>query len=97
MIPNRKIGDIIVCPICKNKFNLTENHKFVREGDFTCSWCCFLGTPKKTAESANLCVSECENESVSLKEDRRKEYRRNYYLKRKREREQLKSENKEVQ
>lgn len=47
MIPNRKIGDIVVCPICGRQYRLTENHKFLRGNDFVCSWDCFMGKPNK--------------------------------------------------
>lgn len=58
MIPNRKIGDIVVCPICGRQYRLTENHKFLRENDFVCSWDCFMGRTNKTAENARFEVSE---------------------------------------
>lgn len=88
MIPNRKIGDIVTCPICKNKFKLTENHKFIRKNDFVCSWYCFIDKPQKHTESVNSNVSEGANVVTPTKEDKQKEYRRNYYLKKKKEREQ---------
>lgn len=54
MIPSRKIGDIVICPICKNKFKLTESHKFIRKNDFVCSWDCFMGKPNKIEHGAKF-------------------------------------------
>ena len=43
MIPFRKVGDIVVCPRCGNKFKYTDDHKYVWSNEFVCSWGCFTG------------------------------------------------------
>lgn len=58
MIPNRKIGDIVICPMCGKQYRLTENHKFLRENDFVCSWDCFMGKANKSAENLKFEVSD---------------------------------------
>lgn len=48
-----KVGDELVCPICRKKFKASENTAFIAKGGFVCSWECFkknLKTERKEIE-----------------------------------------------
>lgn len=50
-----KVGDELVCPICRKKFKASENTAFIAKGGFVCSWECFkknLKTERKEMESS---------------------------------------------
>ena len=42
MIPVHKLGERLICPVCKSPFKFGPEHKFVRADAFVCSWKCFL-------------------------------------------------------
>lgn len=42
MIPDVKIGDNLVCPVCNKEFRATADIKYIAKGGYTCSWKCFL-------------------------------------------------------
>lgn len=48
MIPDVKLGDKLVCPICGKEFKATEDTKYIAGGGYTCSWKCFLNRVKET-------------------------------------------------
>lgn len=33
--------DTATCPVCHKTFKITEEHKYIINKDFTCSWKCF--------------------------------------------------------
>lgn len=39
-------GQSYVCPVCGKTFVVTDEHKYVICGGFTCSWKCFLSATK---------------------------------------------------
>lgn len=41
-IPNVKIGDKCVCPICGKEFEVSSDTMYIAKGGYTCSWKCFL-------------------------------------------------------
>ena len=49
MIPEVKIGERLVCPVCNKEFKATDDTKYIVSGGYTCSWKCFL-TRVKEAE-----------------------------------------------
>jgi len=42
MIPDIKVGDSLVCPICGKEFKATEDTKYIIGNEYTCCWKCFL-------------------------------------------------------
>lgn len=47
-IPNVKIGDKCVCPMCGKEFEVSADTAHIVKGGYTCSWRCFLARIKKT-------------------------------------------------
>lgn len=47
-IPEIKLGDRLVCPICNNEFTATEDTKYIAGGGYVCTWKCFLTRVKET-------------------------------------------------
>ena len=83
MFPSDKIGDRVVCPICGQPYTLTEHHKFIRDGGYTCSWDCFMGKPRKAASSTGPQVSEVSKGVPLSQEEKKKKYYQEYYRRKK--------------
>lgn len=47
-IPEIKLGDRLVCPICNKEFKTTEDTKYIAGGGYVCSWKCFLNRVSET-------------------------------------------------
>lgn len=47
-IPEIKLGDRLVCPICNKEFTATEDTKYIAGGGYVCAWKCFLARVKET-------------------------------------------------
>ena len=50
MIPEVKLGDRLVCPICGQEFMFTEDTKYIFDNEYACNWKCFLEKVKKCDE-----------------------------------------------
>lgn len=46
-IPDHKIGDKVICPVCKKQYTFSEENYCIISGEYTCDWKCFTGQVKK--------------------------------------------------
>lgn len=51
MIPDVKIGEELICPVCGKIFKATEKTKYIIKGGYTCSWKCFFVEATKRCEA----------------------------------------------
>lgn len=41
------VSNEVVCPVCGKSFVVTDNHKYLLNGEHTCSWKCFSDYAKE--------------------------------------------------
>lgn len=46
-IPDHKIGEKVICPVCKKQYIFSEENCYIICGDYACEWKCFIGHVKK--------------------------------------------------
>ena len=52
----RKIGDVVVCPVCGKTFKVSVDSCCFISGEYTCDWDCFLKEVKRRdAEKKSKC------------------------------------------
>ena len=49
-IPEIKIGEELVCPVCGEKFKATTDTMYIIRGGYTCSWKCFLSAARNNTK-----------------------------------------------
>ena len=47
-----KFGTVITCSVCNKEFKYGEEHKYIINKGYTCSWSCFLDFYKKNTKPA---------------------------------------------
>lgn len=65
-------GTILVCPMCKEEFKVTDDTRFMRKGEYVCDWKCFMGEIKHH-EKTNAKVNKKETTSKEHKNKNKKE------------------------
>jgi uncharacterized C2H2 Zn-finger protein len=51
MIQKVRLGEELLCPICGKLFKVTDNTKYIMNGEYTCSWKCFYNEARNRDET----------------------------------------------
>lgn len=54
MLINYEIGDKFTCEVCNKEFIVTINHRYILNGQPTCSWKCFTKRVKENEKKKKL-------------------------------------------
>lgn len=50
--------DKLICPVCMKEFIRTEQHCYILNKEYTCSWDCFISYIKAHPKTKKLAVTE---------------------------------------
>ena len=53
-IPDIKLGEKLICPVCNKEFKATEDTNYIVKDGFVCSWKCFLNKVNETQEDKKI-------------------------------------------
>lgn len=58
IIPEHKIGDKVICPVCQKQYIFSVENAYIISGDYACDWKCFMTRAKTVMKEKETEISK---------------------------------------